>query len=174
MFFTFCFIISICYFKCVHCFFSGVFYLIFRTAKLLSTSFDWGRSGFSQSPNCWSSCNVWGKKGEGVVVGDKGVLMEGDGMVFVRGLGGKWMSKLMRADVVVWVVWWYFRVQVWCWWKWSFQGLSVLWKVTSFGWMGGFVMVVEDFRMVVLAVKTLGGVWMWGHSSCGLWLWSWC
>ena len=64
VFFNICFIISI------FNFFSSIFSAYF-TWQVTITSFGWRRSEFSQSPNCWSSCNVWGKKGEGVVVGGR-------------------------------------------------------------------------------------------------------
>ena len=74
-------------------FYSKLFIDFFRhilpqlpNCQVIITSFGWKRSEASQSPNCWSSSNVRRKKGEGVVVGDKGVVMEDDGEVLVRGL----------------------------------------------------------------------------------------
>ena len=51
----------------------------------------------------YSSWNVRGKKGKVKMVGDKGPVIEGNGMVFVRGLGGR-MSRFMRASIVLCVV----------------------------------------------------------------------
>ena len=51
------------------------------------TSFCWKNRGGSQSPNCCSSCNVRGKRGEGEMVGDRGMVTEEKGMLFVRSLG---------------------------------------------------------------------------------------
>ena len=51
------------------------------------TSFCWKNRGGSQSPNCCSSCNVHGKRGEGEMVGDRGMVTEEKGMLFVRSLG---------------------------------------------------------------------------------------
>ena len=47
-------------------------------------SFVWRCSGGSQSPNCRNSCNVQEKKEEALVVGDKGMVMEGNGMVLCK------------------------------------------------------------------------------------------
>lgn len=39
------------------------------------------------------------------MMGDKGMVIEGDGMVFVRGMAGERMSRFMRVRIVVnWVV----------------------------------------------------------------------
>ena len=35
------------------------------------------------------------------MMGDKGMAIEGDGMVFVRGLAGERMSRFMRVRIVV-------------------------------------------------------------------------
>ena len=35
------------------------------------------------------------------MMSDKGMVIEGDGMVFVRGLAGEWMSRFMRVRIVV-------------------------------------------------------------------------
>ena len=39
------------------------------------------------------------------MMGDKGMVIEDDGMVFVRGMAGERMSRFMRVRIVVsWVV----------------------------------------------------------------------
>ena len=67
------------------------------------TSFDW--CWFSretpQSPDCWSSYNVWGNIGVRGMEDDSGIVMEevcGDDM---QNLGGSLVLMLMRAGILV-------------------------------------------------------------------------
>ena len=103
------FLIHILYFR-IFCLFL-VYLTELQNCQVMATSSSWR---CSWSPNCCSSCNIWGKRREGVIMGDKGVVNEGDGMVFVRGLGEGQMSRLMRAGIVVWRWWWCFWVDI-CW-----------------------------------------------------------
>ena len=59
------------------------------------TSFGWRRSGGFQSPNCYSSYNVWGKRGEGKIVGDRCMVTEEEGRLSVGSLGGGKRLRLM-------------------------------------------------------------------------------
>ena len=38
------------------------------------------RRRVSQSPNCWSFCNVWGKMGEGLEDDDKAMVNDAEGV----------------------------------------------------------------------------------------------
>ena len=80
-----------------------VMLVTFQNRQVMMTSFGWcWCSGETpQSPNCWSSCNVRGNIGAGVMEGDSGIVMEevcGDDM---RNLGGGLVLMLMRAGYLV-------------------------------------------------------------------------
>ena len=49
-----------------------------------------------QNPNCWRSCKIWGKMGEGEIEGDKDMLMEVEG---VWTLGRMGILSCMRAGI---------------------------------------------------------------------------
>ena len=49
----------------------------------MATSFGWKHRRGSQSPKCSSSYNVWGKTGEGEMVGDRGMVTEEEDMLFI-------------------------------------------------------------------------------------------
>ena len=55
----------------------------------------------SQSPDCWSSCNVWGKIREGGENDDKGMVSDVEG---VQSLGGREMLSTMRDGICSCVV----------------------------------------------------------------------
>ena len=62
---------------------------------MIVTSFGccWYSGGAPQSPDCWSSCNIWGKTGVGQMEGDSGIVIEDvceDGMHHV---GGGWCRR---------------------------------------------------------------------------------
>ena len=108
------------------------------------TSFGWRHNGGAQSPHCCSSCNIEKRGG----CNGACLAMEGDGMVVMEGMGGRWRSRFVKASTVVCVT--VVRlgaslvvVEVNC--------SRLVWNVESsvFGLDGSFVMVVKDFRMVV-------------------------
>ena len=70
-------VFSLCLIILISCF--------FQNCPVMINSFVWRCSGGSQSPNCRNSCNVQEKKEEALVVGDKGMVMEGNGMVLCKG-----------------------------------------------------------------------------------------
>ena len=108
------------------------------------TSFGWRQNGGAQSPHCCSSCNIEKRGG----CNGACLAMEGDGMVVMEGMGGRWRSRFVKASTVVCVA--VVRlgaglvvVEVNC--------SRTVWNVEGsvFGLDGSFVMVVKDFRMVV-------------------------
>ena len=58
----------------------------------------WPGRRVSQSPNCWSSCNIRGKMREGGEDDDKGMVSVIEG---VWSLGGREMSSPMRGEIVL-------------------------------------------------------------------------
>ena len=75
----------------------------FQNGQVMVTSFGWcWCSGETpHSPDRWSSCNVRGNIGAGVMEGDSGIVMKelcGDDM---RNLGGGLVLMLMRAGFLV-------------------------------------------------------------------------
>ena len=64
----------------------------FQHRQVMVTSFGWcWCSGETpQSPECWSSCNVWGNIGVGAIEGDGGTAMEEVCRDDMWNLGGDW------------------------------------------------------------------------------------
>ena len=65
---------------------------------------DLSESRTVQSPDYCSSSNVQGKMGKGEMEDDRGMVIEVEGMVFVRNLGMRQILKFMRAGISVCVV----------------------------------------------------------------------
>ena len=63
-------------------------YVFFACDELNSRNIGWRRRGGSWSSDCCSYCNVRGKRVEGQMVGDRGIVTEEGGKLFVRSLGG--------------------------------------------------------------------------------------
>ena len=59
----------------------------------------WFKGGDPQSPDCWSSCNVWGKMG--AVTGYSGIIMEDVCENGMWNLVGRLVLMLMRAGILV-------------------------------------------------------------------------
>ena len=67
------------------------------------TSFGccWYSGGAPQSLNFWNSCNVREKMGAGGMAGDSGINMEDVCVEGMRNVGGRLVSMLMRAGILV-------------------------------------------------------------------------
>ena len=76
--------------------------VMFQNRQVIVTSLGccWYSGGTTQSPDCWSSCNVRGKTGAGGMEDDSGIATEHvceDGM---RNLGGELVLMLMGAGIL--------------------------------------------------------------------------
>ena len=63
--------------------------------------FGWKHSGSSQSPDCYSSCNVWEKS---KMMGYRGMVMKEESILFAWSLGGGQRLWLMKVGTVVCLV----------------------------------------------------------------------
>ena len=62
---------------------------------MIVTSFGccWYSGGAPQSPDCWSSCNIWGKMGVRQMEGDSGIVIEDVCEDRMHNLGGGWCRR---------------------------------------------------------------------------------
>ena len=77
--------------------------VMLQNRQVMVTSFGccWYSGGASQSLDCWSSCNVWGKMSVGGMEGDSGIDMEDICEDGVRNLGRRLVSMLIKAGTLV-------------------------------------------------------------------------
>ena len=77
--------------------------LMFQNREVIVTSFGcyWYSWDSPQSPDCWSSCNVWGKTGAGGIEGDSGIVTEVASGGDMQNLGGRLVFMLMRGGILV-------------------------------------------------------------------------
>ena len=79
--------------------------VVFRNRQVMVTSFGcYSSGGASKSPDCWGSCNVQGKTGEGEMENDRGMVMVDECVVYIRNLGGRLVLIFTRAGILVCVV----------------------------------------------------------------------
>ena len=74
-----------------------------QNRQVIVTSFGccWYSGGAPQSPDCWSSCNVWGENGCGGMEVDSGIVIEDVCGYDMQNLGGRMVFMFMKLGILV-------------------------------------------------------------------------
>ena len=85
-----------------------------------------------------------GKIVEGKSGDDRVMVIEVEGMVFIKSLGGILMLRFVRAAILVCVVWWW-----WWWWWWGgvFLGFSLSVMDLEYSGVGFWLVGGDIFRL---------------------------